>query len=740
MAAQMRHAKYSTTWGVGAMSEQSKPSGKSNQKNTQESSQGIIWSVIIGIVFFWVFGAAAVQQRGLISGYFLACAIVYVFFAWIAVALVTKRLIARYSMPILAWSLLAAWLYFGGTYSWIRDTLVAVVIVPLVLFANPESRLWLCGLPNRLREWWFRPPADSANNSPEAVAQRKAQLEELWRCVIDKAQKIWKSAKENHDKQPATSATKTPVKQRLSSTVIVMCAVATWLGLSGLDFVMEAYKPPLPRNGNVLKPPSMPKQYENLRVGVALSGGGYRAALVHAGVIKALGDLGIPVTHLSSVSGGSIIGSFLSVGGNPNDFVAAVASGRFRIIRDLMTAQNAFRLPSPARIPYTNVVLLPFGQFSRLDVQSSLMDRVLLEGTEASPQAERRGPALIVCMTDLTYGMSVGALDDGFLLVGPTTSQYFRSPEAIEFPALTTLSKRVAVSGSFPGAFPALPVMARITTVPKPLTSNNPGQELMLLLADGGIRDNLGLRLLEAADALAREKQASSSPDGWNGFSPPADWALDLILVSDGGKFIQSASNLGLLSSISRAIDLSGIETGIMRPIINTKDHLTVVLSALGTIAPFPDKTMLGISQTALRDQQYQFFRPTKFNDDLLARIVALVPDQVAAQSAITAYRSLPSGFTVSSDKLVTLKSQCEESAIKPDDIQSCEWWRLVSVVGQDIWSVAEVFFKTETLADSFDKGQAEAIFRFGQYMTLLKAPEIQQALEYASVNKSKVK
>ena len=107
----------------------------------------------------------------------------------------------------------------------------------------------------------------------------------------------------------------------------------------------------LPRNGGVLRPAAMPAEFDSVRVGVALSGGGYRAALVHAGVVDALGQLGVPVTHLSSVSGGSIIGSFLSVGGSPKDFLQAVAAGRFRMTRDLMAVQNLLRLPSPARAP-----------------------------------------------------------------------------------------------------------------------------------------------------------------------------------------------------------------------------------------------------------------------------------------------------------------------------------------------------------------------------------------------------
>jgi len=53
------------------------------------------------------------------------------------------------------------------------------------------------------------------------------------------------------------------------------------------------------------------------RVAVSLSGGGYRAALFHAGVLNELDQLGVRIQAVSSVSGGSIIGSFYAVGGRP---------------------------------------------------------------------------------------------------------------------------------------------------------------------------------------------------------------------------------------------------------------------------------------------------------------------------------------------------------------------------------------------------------------------------------------
>ena len=68
------------------------------------------------------------------------------------------------------------------------------------------------------------------------------------------------------------------------------------------------------------------------RLGLALSGGGFRAALFHLGVIRFLreADLLRQVTHITSVSGGSVIGAHLALNwerycGTPDEFQQASA-------------------------------------------------------------------------------------------------------------------------------------------------------------------------------------------------------------------------------------------------------------------------------------------------------------------------------------------------------------------------------------------------------------------------------
>src|SRR5277367_2772500 len=68
------------------------------------------------------------------------------------------------------------------------------------------------------------------------------------------------------------------------------------------------------------------------KIGLALSGGGFRASLYHLGLLRFLRDAGIlsQVTHITAVSGGSVVAAHLVLNwdrynGSPDEFEAAAA-------------------------------------------------------------------------------------------------------------------------------------------------------------------------------------------------------------------------------------------------------------------------------------------------------------------------------------------------------------------------------------------------------------------------------
>ena len=100
-------------------------------------------------------------------------------------------------------------------------------------------------------------------------------------------------------------------------------AVTLWLFLSTADYLIDDGVSPL--GSRSLKvaasmPTSLP-HVESPAISLTLSGGGYRAALFHAGVLSELRDARVRIQALTSVSGGSIIGAYYSRGGEPEQFV-----------------------------------------------------------------------------------------------------------------------------------------------------------------------------------------------------------------------------------------------------------------------------------------------------------------------------------------------------------------------------------------------------------------------------------
>jgi hypothetical protein len=459
--------------------------------------------------------------------------------------------------------LLFGWLWFCGSYSWLRD--VAAITVATVGFAA-------------------------------AIRRRR--------------------------RRSGTQATSLGLPPPAQVTVLGAFAwlVLCWIAISAGDIL---FRPPTVQlRGTVTAPYTLRPALATLRIGLALSGGGYRAALVHAGVLQELAAQGIPVTNLVSVSGDSIIAAFVARGGDPADFVDAVKTGRFRLKRELM---SAFNLPR---------WIIPVGRYSRRDVQASIIRHVLLAN---DPPATPR-PSLMVAMTDLVQGLSIGATGNGLMLVGPTTERFFRFAHAIRIEGLADQSDVVAVSGAFPGAFSALHTSARLTPVPEPIGVSHDTRSLMLALVDGGVRDNLGLRLLQGINREAR--RSGNNSISWPGFTPDPEWALDLIIVSDGGQSFEVADGrLGLLAQIQRAIDLSGLETGILRA-IQLSDELPIIpLSIAAEIGLSPDAVIVQSAIRSWKGARRDTFQPLPPDDPALARIVELLPTRGEARTALAGYR-----------------------------------------------------------------------------------------------------
>lgn len=471
-------------------------------------------------------------------------------------------------------------------------------------------------------------------------------------------------------------------------------ALVGWVVLSAADFALAP--PSLAREPETYRAKVAQSPWPAARVGVALSGGGYRAALLHAGVLDGLEQMGGAPTHLAGVSGGSIIAAYYSQGGRPDRFLAAVHEQRFGLKHRLGNFFNAARLLAcPGRLPFLDVRLVPWCTFSRSDVQAQILDDVLLGGVPLTA-AERPGlPKLIIGATELNTGGGFGIAPNGMAALQlPSLSRNFAFANAGQVavaPSLMyaevggavlwgtqSLSKAVAASGAFPGALYAMEFQLQ----------NKP-----MMLADGGMTDNSAMSylLLAARDA-------------------PKTWTIDVAIASDGSKPMGQVFGTDWNPKArDRAVFSSSI-----------------------------DQAMRGIEIASSHAGQFADLRT-----QVRARLLLLSPRPLLDVD----------GTTVKRAEAEALWRQTEaESLADPALRRLLETWQdehnaALSAVKGDRQAVPEIeqgglgsllrsldrFAQAPTLLDIYPEHQARQIFQLGRFLVALHWRDIRGALESAS-------
>lgn len=224
---------------------------------------------------------------------------------------------------------------------------------------------------------------------------------------------------------------------------------------------------------------------EDKRIGLALSGGGFRAAGFHLGVMRKLQELKLldKIDLLSCVSGGSIIGAYL-----------ALNWGAATILDDI---ERYLRTRSIAVGSVIGGLLDPFE--SRLDKLAETYDRDLFF-KKTLKDFPKNGPRIYLNSTNLATGnmfffVSGGNLDAE---IGEHEMGVIKSPT---FP----ICKAVAASSAFPPVFPPLKLDASVYKHAAAID--------FVTLTDGGVYDNLGI------NPALRDRND-----------------LDYLIISDGGK------------------------------------------------------------------------------------------------------------------------------------------------------------------------------------------------------------
>lgn len=223
---------------------------------------------------------------------------------------------------------------------------------------------------------------------------------------------------------------------------------------------------------------------EEKRIGLALSGGGFRAAAFHLGVFKKLQELDLlwKIDLLTCVSGGSIAGAFLALNWGKNDAIERL--------------EKYLGSKSVAVSSVIGGILDPFS--GRLDKLAKSYQRDLFDKKELADLNE--GPRIYLNSTNMSTGNMF------FFVAGGGKTAEMGEHELGVVPAESfRISRAVAASSAFPPVFPPLKVKEKDYPASK-------GD--YVTLTDGGVYDNLGV------NPLFRMKRNQ----------------IDYAIVSDGGK------------------------------------------------------------------------------------------------------------------------------------------------------------------------------------------------------------
>lgn len=204
------------------------------------------------------------------------------------------------------------------------------------------------------------------------------------------------------------------------------------------------------------------------RIGLALSGGGFRAAAFHLGMFRKLHQLNLlkAVDLLTCVSGGSIAGATLAIHWNQG------------LDKALSALETYLSTKSIAVGSVLGGILDPFE--SRLDKLAETYDRDLFGGKKL--EALEFGPRIYLNATNLATGNMFFFVAGGG--AGSKSEMGEHELGVIEAPKFS-ISRAVAASSAFPPVFGPLRLDPEVY---------QPGEAVgYVTLTDGGVYDNLGV-------------------------------------------------------------------------------------------------------------------------------------------------------------------------------------------------------------------------------------------------------
>ncbi len=231
----------------------------------------------------------------------------------------------------------------------------------------------------------------------------------------------------------------------------------------------------------------MPKQENTLEVGLALSGGGFRASLFSLGALWRLNELGwLPkLSIVTSVSGGSITAGVLGLAWKKLRFEKEVATNFRELVASPLQHFCTLRIDVAAGLEGLTSVFDSIAE----RVAEKYADELFGKATLQDLPGEGEGPRFVLYATSLQTGASVRM-----------SRKYLADYRVgrIDAPKIP-LATAVGASSAFP------PVLSPVVLETRPTDwketdgadlYSDPSYREKLILADGGVYDNMGLEAI----------------------------------------------------------------------------------------------------------------------------------------------------------------------------------------------------------------------------------------------------
>jgi predicted acylesterase/phospholipase RssA len=323
-----------------------------------------------------------------------------------------------------------------------------------------------------------------------------------------------------------------------------------------------------------------------MRIGLALSGGGFRATLYHLGVIRFLrdSDLLSQVSHVTSVSGGSVLGAHLVMNwdrycGSAEEFDAAAEEILAFVSLDV---RNRIMRRYPWLLGLGLWRRISLRRSSRLLTRTGLLERYYqkhLFGNLCLHQLPGT-PELHILCTNVSEGGLTSFTRDGLLIQkrlpdGNMEVEHHRA-------GLARIATAVAASSAFPAFFPPLELRAADVGAGE-------GEFPTQYFTDGGIFDNLGVRMFHY---LSDEMAASASADT----SDSSEGVCDVILASDVGRIFSVYGpdrTPGFLATALRSSDILMNRVWQLERAYLASDQKCLIAASSDTVPQESDPTAL---------------------------------------------------------------------------------------------------------------------------------------------------